>query len=76
MKLTKHFDLILIVVLTLNAIFLLYTAFIKKDALWLEIMKSGGSDNFALVEQLYQHPSYVAQQKDSIEQGLESFWIK
>lgn len=76
MKITKHFDTILLIILALNAIFLLYIAFFKKDALSLEIMKSGGADNFRLVQELYQHPSYVSQQKDAIQQGLESFGIK
>lgn len=76
MKITKHFDTILIVILALNAIFLLYVAFFKKDAIGLEVMKSGGSDNFTLVQQLYQNPAYVSQQRDAIQQGLESLWIK
>lgn len=76
MKITKHFDTILVIILALNAIFLLYISFFKKDAVSLEIMKSGWSENFTLVQQLYQHPSYVAQQKDWIQQGLESLWVK
>ncbi|AHB40952.1 hypothetical protein P148_SR1C00001G0142 [candidate division SR1 bacterium RAAC1_SR1_1] len=76
MKITKHFDTILVIILALNAIFLLYISFFKKDAVSLEIMKSGGSENFTLVQQLYQHPSYVAQQKDGIQQGLESLGVK
>lgn len=76
MKITKHFDTILVIILALNAIFLLYIAFFKNDAVSLEIMKSGWSENFNIVQQLYQHPSYVAQQKDWIQQGLESLGIK
>jgi len=42
----------------------------------MEIMKSGGNENFNLVRELYKHPSYVSQQKEWIQQWLESFWIK
>lgn len=72
----KHFDLIVIIILVLNAIFLGYISFFKKDAISLEIMKAGGRENFEMVKQLYEHPSYISQQKDWIEQWLESFWIK
>lgn len=76
MKITKHFDMILIVILALNVLFLLYIGFFKKDSLDLEIMKSGWSENFTLVKQLYQHPAYISQQNDAIKQWLESLWIK
>lgn len=76
MKITKHFDLILVIILALNAVFLLYISFFKNDAISLESMKSGWAENFKIVQQLYQHPSYVAQQKDAIQQGLDSLWIK
>lgn len=76
MKKIKNFDIILIVILALNIVFLVYIAFFKKDALSLEIMKSGWSDNFSLVQELYKHPAYISQQKDAIQQGLESLWIK
>ncbi len=76
MKIMKHFDLIVIVVLALNALFLGYISFFKKDAVSLEIMKAGGRENFQLLQQLYESPSYTSQQKDWIQQGLDSFWIK
>lgn len=76
MKITKHFETILITILAVNIIFLLYIAFFKKGAIDMEIMKSGGNENFNLVRELYKHPSYVSQQKEWIQQWLESFWIK
>ena len=76
MKITKHFDTILILILSLNALFLLYVAFFKKDAIWLETLKAGGAENFALVEQLYTQPAYISQQTDAIKQGLQTFGIK
>lgn len=76
MKITKHFELILIIILSLNVLFLVYISFFKTDAVSLEVMKSGWRENFVLVKQLYQNPAYVAQQREWIQQWLESFWIK
>lgn len=76
MKIIKHFDIIVIVILVLNAIFLGYISFFKKDAVSLEVMKAGGRENFEMVKQLYTHPSYVSQQREWIQQGLEWFWIE
>jgi len=41
MKITKHFDAIVTIILALNAIFLLYIAFFKNDVVSLETMKAG-----------------------------------
>lgn len=57
----------------INLILTLYVAFFKADAVRLEEMKSGGSENFALVKQLYQSDAYKAQQKQTLEQVLWSF---
>jgi hypothetical protein len=51
----------------------IYIAFFKKDAVWLETLKSGGSENFGKVVQLYQSDSYKATQTSSIEQAFASF---
>ncbi len=69
-------ELIVAIVLFLNVVFLSYVAFFKKDAMWLETLKAGGTENFSLVQELYTSDSYKAQQSDAIQQGLESFGIK
>lgn len=62
----------LLVIVWLNLIFTLYLAFFKTDALALETLKSGGRDNFKLVEKLYNSDAYKTQQKQSLEQVLSS----
>lgn len=56
-----------------NLLLSLYLAFFKADAVWLETLKSGGSENFNLVQQLYNSDAYKAQQKQTLEQVLSSF---
>ena len=56
-----------------NLLLSLYLAFFKADAVWLETLKSGGSENFNLVKQLYKSDAYKAQQKQTLEQVLGSF---
>jgi protein-disulfide isomerase len=56
-----------------NLLLSLYLAFFKADAVWLETLKSGGSENFNLVKQLYSSDAYKAQQKQTLEQVLDSF---
>lgn len=56
-----------------NLLLSLYLAFFKADAVWLETLKSGGSENFNLVKQLYSSDAYKAQQKQTLEQVLSSF---
>lgn len=76
MKKIKNFELIITIALLLNLVFLLYIAFFKKDIIDLEIMKAGWKENFKLVEKLYNNPSYISQQKESIQQWLDSLWIE
>lgn len=45
----------------------------KLDAVSLEVMKVGGAENFALVQQLYSTQQYKDQQKQAIEAVLQQF---
>ena len=67
----KRLPLILLVVLSLNLLLLLYVSFFKRDALRLETLKVGGSDNMQLVQKLYSSDAYKQQQKTAIQQVLD-----
>jgi hypothetical protein len=62
----KKLPLILLVVLALNLLLLLYVSFFKRDALWLETLKVGGSSNMQLVQKLYSSDGYKQQQQAAI----------
>ncbi len=62
--------IILIVVLAINLLLSLYVAFFKKDAIWLETLKTGGKGNFQLVQDLYNNENYKNQQTQTINQVL------
>lgn len=49
---------------------MIYVAFFKRDALRLETLKVGWSDNMTLVQKLYKSEGYKSQQKSAIEQVL------
>ncbi len=66
----------LIGIVGINLLLSLYLAFFKADAVWLETLKSWGSENFNLVRQLYNSDAYKAQQKQTLEQVLSSFGSK
>ncbi len=71
----KKFDamkLLIIGLLALNLLFGIYTAFFKRDALWLENMKAGGTQNMQMAKKLYTSPVYIQQQKDTLDQILQS----
>ncbi len=61
-------------IIWVNLLLSLYLAFFKADAVWLETLKSGWAENFAKVEQLYSSDAYKAQQKQTLDQVLASFW--
>lgn len=63
---------LLIVLLTLNAIFGIYTAFIKPDAYALEALKAWWKDNMKLAVQLYKSDMNKEQVKNMLEQSLAS----
>ncbi len=68
----KWWKLSFIIIFILSFLLLVYIAFFKKDALRLETLKTGGSTNMKLVEQLYRSPAYQEQQKQAIQQVLDS----
>lgn len=72
----KYFEIIIISFLALNTVFLLYISFFKTDAMSLEVMKAGWKENFVMVKKLYQEPWYISQQKDGIQQALNSLWVE
>lgn len=64
--------IIIIVLLAINLLLALYISFFKKDALWLEILKSGWRENFTLVEKLYNNENFKDQQAQTLAQVLGS----
>lgn len=71
-KKQEQTKLLIIVLLALNLLLGIYIAFFKRDALWLETMKAGGTENMTLAKQLYNSPVYIKQQKDTLDQILGS----
>lgn len=68
----ENMKIFVIVLLSLNLLFGIYTAFFKRDALWLENMKAGGVENMQMAKKLYTSPVYIQQQKDTLDQILGS----
>lgn len=68
----KNTTTVVIALLALNVLLLAYVAFFKHDAMWLETMKVGGSENMGLVQQLYNSDMYKSQQTQAIQQVLSS----
>lgn len=64
--------ILIVVLLILNILLTAYIGFFKRDAVWLETLKSGGSDNFKLVQELYTSDSYKDQQTQTLNQILWS----
>ena len=71
-KKQEQMKMLIIGLLALNLLFGIYIAFFKKDALWLETMKAGGTENMSMAQQLYSSPVYIKQQKDTLDQILGS----
>lgn len=69
---TNSTKTIAVVLLVINLILSVYVAFFKRDALWLETLKAGGSENFAMVEKLYTSDTYKNQQAQTLAQVLGS----
>jgi len=68
----ENMKMLFIALLILNVLFGVYVAFFKRDALRLETLKVGGSENMKLAVQLYQSDVYKQQQKSTLEQILGS----
>jgi len=68
----KNMKMLFIALLVLNLLFGIYIGFFKRDALWLETLKVGGSENMKLAVQLYRADSYKQQQRSTLEQILGS----
>ena len=66
-------EMAVIYLLSISLLVLIYIAFIKKDAVWLETLKTGGSENFGNVVKLYQSDAYKTQQTTAIEQAMKTF---
>jgi len=71
-KKEENMRLLVIILLVLNVLLGIYIAFFKRDALWLEAMKAGGTENMNMAQQLYKSPTYIQQQKTTLEQILGS----
>ncbi|MEI7557318.1 MAG: hypothetical protein WCJ45_00205 [bacterium] len=69
-KKKETMKMIVIGLLVLNLLIGIYAAFIKKDAVRLETLKVGGSENMQMAEQLYTADAYKQQQKTTLEQIL------
>ena len=70
----QNMKMFFIALLALNLLFSVYVAFFKHDALWLETLKVGWSDNMKLAVQLYNADAYKQQQKSTLDQILGSMW--
>ena len=68
----EQMQMLVISLLVLNLLFAIYISFFKRDALWLETLKAGGSANMTMAEQLYKSPVYIQQQKTTLDQILGS----
>ncbi len=64
--------IVVLILLVLNLLLAWYVSFFKKDALWLETLKAGGKENFALIEKLYNNDSFKEQQTKSLEEAIWS----
>lgn len=71
-KKEENTKMIVIVLLVLNLLLGVYIAFFKHDALWLETLKAGGHENMEMAKQLYSSPTYIQQQKATLDQILGS----
>ena len=67
-----NINMLIAILLGLNILLIIYVAFFKRDALRMETLKAGGSENMTLVKQLYRSDAYNQQQKSAIEQVLGS----
>ncbi len=73
-KKEETLTLVVIVLLALNILLSIYVSFIKRDAFRLETLKVGGSENMQMAQQFYQSPTYIQQQKTTLEQVLSQMW--
>ena len=71
-KQQSNITMVLVVLLVLNVLLTLYVGFFKRDALWLETLKAGGTENMNLANQLYNSDVYKQQQKATLDQILGS----
>ncbi|MFA5748209.1 MAG: DsbA family protein [Candidatus Absconditabacterales bacterium] len=65
-------QIIVIILLAINILLCVYIGFLKKDAIRLETLKSGGKENMGLIQQVYNTDNYKQQQKTAIQQFLDS----
>jgi hypothetical protein len=63
---------VFVVLLSINLLFALYTAFLQFDVYSLEQLKAGGYQNMRIAKQLYSSDVYIEQQRATLEQILQS----
>jgi len=68
----KDINMVLVGLSALTVLLTLYVGFFKTDALSLETMKVGWSENMVLVQQLYNSDMYKTQQSQAIQQAVAS----
>ena len=68
----EQMQMLVISLLVLNLLFAIYISFFKRDALWLETLKAGGTANMNMAQQLYTSPTYIQQQKTTLDEILGS----
>ena len=71
-KREKNINIAIIGLVVLNVLLGVYIGFFKRDALWLETIKAGGTANMDMAQQLYTSPAYIQQQKSTLDQILGS----
>jgi len=67
-----NLKVVIIVLVALNLLLAAYVAFFKRDAMWIETLKAGWSENFALVKKLYSSENFKSQQAETLAQVLGS----
>ena len=65
-------NILIMALVVLNILLGVYSAFFKHDALRLETMKAWWSANMNMAQQLYSSPTYIQQQKSTLDQVLGS----
>ncbi len=69
----KSLAIVVIVLLAANLFFNIISVFNKSNALAMEELKAGGKENFEIMRQIFQSPTYQSQQKSNLLQTLQTF---
>jgi protein-disulfide isomerase len=68
----KDMSMVLMVLSVVTVLLTVYVAFVKMSAVGLETMKSGGAENFANIQKIWNSEQYKTAQAQGIQQALAS----